>query len=356
MKSRSAITLAVWAATGTFLWVFWSAFVEIADKWARRPEYSHGWMVVLFALYLLAVRRETHLKNSPSSETAGRLLLAVGGAAWLGPWLFELSGTLMSVVQWAGLALSTAGFSVMVSSWVGEEEVQPSWWGLPILLAAIGVRLAAAEYFLEWFDFLSMIPFLIGLVLLIGGWRVLRWSWVPILFLFFMIPLPFTFEVALRGPLRSIGTVASTYVMQTMGLPAFSEQNVVNVGDVRIDVVEACSGLRMMMVFFALSVGLAIVLERPLWQRLLIAASAIPIALITNITRIVVTGLLYVWGYDELARDVFHDLAGWLMPPMGLALLGLELWYLDRLFIVDEKIPLSFGMKGSAGGQHRTAH
>jgi len=171
-----------------------------------------------------------------------------------------------------------------------------------------------------------------------------------------MIPLPFTFEVALREPLRRFGTLASTYVMQTMGLPAFSEGNVVVVDEVQINVVEACSGLRMMMVFFALSVGLAIVLERPIWQRLLIAASAIPIALVTNITRIVVTGLLYVWGYHELADDVFHDFAGWLMPPMGLALLGLELWYLDRLFIVDEKIPLSFGMKGSAGAQHRTTH
>jgi len=355
MKSRLVTALTVWAAAVTCLWAYWPAFVEIADKWDRKPEYSHGWMVVLFAVYLLWSRRDLLSGQDEKRERAGLALMGLGGAAWLGPWLFEFSPTFGGIIQWVGVALSSVGFALFVSSCIGDDDVTPSWWGLPILLAAIAGRIAAAKYYMEWFDFLSVIPFLLGMVLLIGGRRVVRWSWQAILFLFFMIPLPYTLETALRDPLQRMGTLASTYAMQTMGLPAFSQGNRVYVDEVPINVSEACSGLRMMMVFFALSVGLAIVLERPVWQRLLIAASAIPIALITNITRITATGLLYVWGYNELADNFFHDFAGWLMPPMGLGLLWLELWYLDHLFIVDEKVPMSFGMKG-AGLSSRAAN
>ncbi|MGE3999290.1 MAG: exosortase/archaeosortase family protein [Planctomycetaceae bacterium] len=356
MKSRFSRVLAVWVASVVCLWVYWGGLAEIAYKWDERPEYSHGWMVVLFALFLLWTRR--HIlggKDSAATQT-GLVLLGLGAAAWMGPWLFGAAAGWVSAVQWVGMGLSTLGFAVMVSSWIGPDDVHPSLWGLPVLLAAVTVRLAAAQVFMEWFDLLSLLPFIAGFVLLMGGWRILRWSWVAILFLFFMIPLPHTIEVALRDPLQRLGTVSSTYVMQTMGLPAFSEGNIVTVNDVGINVVEACSGLRMMMVFFALSVGLAVVLERPVWQRLLIALSAIPIALITNITRIMATGLLYVWGYDKLAEDVFHDFAGWLMPVMGLSLLWLEMWYLDHLFIVDEKIPLSFGIGGRTEIPSRAAN
>ncbi|MBX3436934.1 MAG: exosortase/archaeosortase family protein [Planctomycetaceae bacterium] len=356
MKSRLVTAVAVWLVTVTCLWAYWPAFVEIADKWDRRPEYSHGWMVVMFSLFLLWSRRGMLQGNDPQAESIGTLLLGIGGLAWIGPWVLQSSGAWVSTVQWLGIGLAPLGFSLLVASWIGEEDVRPSWLGLPLLLLAAGGRILAADYYYEWFDFLSLIPFIAGLVLLLGGWRILNWSWLAILFLFFMIPLPFTFEVALRDPLQRIGTLASTFVMQTMGLPAFSEGNRVIVNDVPINVSEACSGLRMMMVFFALSVGLAIVLDRPAWQRLLIAASAIPIALITNITRITTTGLLYVWGYNQLAEDVFHDFAGWLMPPMGLALLWLELWYLDHLFIVDEKKPMRFGMQNRVDVSRATAN
>src|SRR5439155_6315654 len=101
-----------------------------------------------------------------------------------------------------------------------------------------------------------------------------------------------------------------------------------------LNVEEACSGLRMLMVFFALSTAVALLMRKPLWERLVVCASAIPIALVTNLLRITATGLLHETAGKEVADAVFHDLAGWLMMPVALALLGLELKLLGRLLVV----------------------
>lgn len=224
---------------GLTVWSYWTTLAVMADLWSRKPEYSHGWIVPLLALYLL----------------------------------------------WEGIKGLQKDRRMPP-----EEAFTPSLWGIPLLAVAIGLRVFAAHYYMEWFDFLSIIPFVAGLTLLIGGWGAFRVAWAPIAYLFFMLPLPYTAEVMLRGPLREVGTVASTYAMQTLGLPAFAEGTVVVVNDVRIGVVEACSGLRMLMIFFALSTAVALLCRRPMWQRLLIVLSAAPIALIANITRITATG------------------------------------------------------------------
>ncbi len=271
---------------GAVIWAYWTALTAMADRWSRDPEYSHGYLVPLFALVILWMRRN----------------------------MLDVS------------------------------KLKPSWWGLPVLLAGVSLRLVAARYYLEWFDFLSLVPCVVGIGLMLGGWHALRWFWPAAGFLFFMIPLPFTLEVALREPLRRIGTVSSTYIMQTCGLPAFSEGMVIVVNDTRIGVVEACSGLRMLMIFFALASAVALLSQRPYWERAVIVLSAIPIALISNVARITVTGLLYGMKLDHLAKVVFHDLAGWLMMPLGLLLLWAELWFLSKLFITEDEQPMAVGL------------
>jgi exosortase len=203
------------------------------------------------------------------------------------------------------------------------------------------LRLASAVFYFQSLDFLSLIPMVAGATLLCFGWPVLRWSLPAILFLAFMLPLPFTVENALREPLRGVGTVASTYVMQTVGLAAYREGYTIVTDSGRIGVAEACSGLRMMMIFFALSTAVAMLSQRVWWEKLVIVVSAVPIALIANVARITVTGILHETVNGEVANLVFHDLAGWLMMPFGLALLGVELWLLSRLIIVEQEAPLA---------------
>lgn len=199
---------------------------------------------------------------------------------------------------------------------------------------------------MEWFDLLSILPFVAGVFLLAGGWHAIRWTWPAIAFLTFMLPLPYSLEVALRDPLRKIGTKVSTYVMQTIGLPAIAEGNVIVVGDARIGVTEACSGMSMLMVFFAFSTAMALFIrERPIWEKLLVVASAVPIAIIANVTRITVTGILYATGFAEIADAFFHDFAGWMMIPLAFAILSIELMLASRIVVVADDIPMVVGLK-----------
>src|SRR5947209_16537046 len=201
------------------------------------------------------------------------------------------------------------------------------------------MRLAGSYWYYLWFDQFSLVPCLAGLVLLIAGRDAWRWARPSVLFLGFMVPLPYSLAVALTDPLQQIATVSSTFALQTLGLPAVAEGNVILINDVRLGVVEACSGLRMLLIFFALSTAVALVIRRPPWERLTVVLSAVPIALATNVLRITATGVLHETVGAELANAVFHDLAGWLMMPVALVLLGVELEVLKRLFLERPAAP-----------------
>jgi exosortase len=202
-----------------------------------------------------------------------------------------------------------------------------------MLLAGLGVQLGGAYYSYEWFEAAALLPELAGLALLLGGRAALRWSGPSIAFLIFMVPLPYRLEGALSHPLQRVGTVASTYALQTLGLPAVAEGNVIHIDDISIGVVEACSGLGMLFTFIAMSAGVALVVRRPALDRAVILLSAAPIAVAVNVLRIATTGVLHRVASHELADRVFHDLAGWLMMPAALGLMAAELWLLSRLLV-----------------------
>jgi exosortase len=204
---------------------------------------------------------------------------------------------------------------------------------MALLGGAVAMRLVGSYYHFVYLDPLSLLPALAGICVLLGGWACLRWAWPAVAFLFFMIPLPFSASIAMAEPLQLVATEASTFLLQTLGLPAVAEGNVILLNEVELGVVEACSGLRMLVVFFALSTAVAILIRKPLWEKLLICASAAPIALVVNILRITVTGVLHETAGSEIADAVFHDLAGWLMMPIALGLLALEMKLLKHLLI-----------------------
>jgi exosortase len=191
-----------------------------------------------------------------------------------------------------------------------------------------------------------------GISLLVGRWRTLDWAWLSIAFLVFMIPLPWRAENALGPPLQFIATTASTYLLQTCGFMAFAEGYVIQLNEAQIEVVEACSGLSMVLTFIALSTAAALIVKRPLLDRLVLVASSIPVALLANILRITVTGILHDTVGGPAADRFYHDLAGWVMIPQALALYWVEIWVLSRILIEvkQDAIPaLELARSRSAG-------
>jgi exosortase len=257
------------------VWAYWATFADIADRWANDPQYAHGFLVPLFSAYLVWSRRD------------------------------RLAGA----------------------------DIRPRWWGVGLVALGGALRLAGHVFYQPWLDGGSLLVVLAGLVAAVGGRRLLAWAAPALLFLAFMIPLPHRAQTLLGGRLQAVATAASTYALQTLGVPAVAEGNVILLTDTRLGVVEACSGLTMLVTFFALAVGLAVVAPRGWAVKAVLVLSAAPIAVLANVVRVTVTGLLFEANQNDLARVVFHDLAGWLMMPLGLTMLLGELYVMARAVV-----------------------
>ena len=268
--------IAVLAVLG---WVYWPTFQQLFDSWTGNPEYSHGLLVPFFALYLL-------LKRGPMVIAESK------------PW-------------------PIVGFAVIA--------------------VAVIMRLAGSATSFLPLEALSFVLCLAALTALAGGRVGLARCWPPIVFLLFMIPLPYEASHLLGAELQRIATIASTFLLQCFGQPAIAEGNRILIEGVTLNVVEACSGLRMLITFFAFSVAAVLIIDRHWLVKGLVLASAIPIALATNVLRIVATGLAHIWLADSASKgkvlDAIHDFNGWMMMPIGLTFLLLELWLFKHLLI-----------------------
>jgi exosortase len=273
-----------WLVLGAvFVAFYWSSFASMAHTWWIQEDYQHGFFVPIFALVLLWVRRDM----------------------------------IMTPLTRRG-----------------------SWWALPIFGFWAAMRWTAVYFNYGSLPELSILPFVAAVAVFVGGWQGLRWAWPAILFLFFMIPLPGSVQGLASEWLQAQATRLSVYVIQTLGIPAVAQGNVIQLADHPLEVARACSGLRMMMLFFAICIGAAFVVRRPLWERLVMIASAAPIAVISNVARIVLTAVLYQIAAHwpsvidlEKSGDTIHKWAGFLMMPIGLLLLLAVMSLLSKLLV-----------------------
>jgi exosortase len=279
------VLLAAVALVGCFVWFYWTAgSIGVFQRTWAEADYQHGPLVPLFSLFLLWYRREMII------PFAGRGSL--WGLAFLAVW---------AIVRWVAVYFNFGSLT---------------------------------EY--------SMLPFLAGLALFVGGWQALRWAWPAIVFLMFMVPMPGDAQGLISQQLQYVATRISVFVVQTLGIPAMAVGHWIQLTDGRqLNVEDACSGLRMMMMFVAMCAGAAIIVRRPLWEKLFILASAIPIAVLGNVMRIVVTAIgseivhRYFTTMDpEQTVETIHTWAGYLIEmPAGLLLLWIELTLLSKLLI-----------------------
>ena len=198
-------------------------------------------------------------------------------------------------------------------------------------------------------DRVTLLMCLMGVFILVGGLRTIRWAGPAIAFLAFMFPLPRVLVDNILRPLQTVATMSSVYALQTFGLDVFRDGNRIELENQAMNVVDQCSGLRMLTIFIALAVAIVMLSNnRSWWERVIILISSVPIALLVNCIRITVTGLLYSLDVNEMiANQIFHDFAGLIMMPMALGFLFLEMQILSRLVIEDEtaKTSTAFGMR-----------
>lgn len=235
-------------------------------------------------------------------------------------------------------------------------------WAVAMLLAAIAGRLANTLVPIGLVADLALVIGVAGLVAMLWGAGALRRYAFPLFFLVFMIPLPTALYSMIASPLQLWVSRVASVALNGIGIPVLREGNTMTLpGEVRLFVAEACSGMRQLTGFLALTTAVAFLARRPWWYRGLVVASSIPIALAANLARVTLTGWI-MYHNPVYAMGTFHTAEGLLMMGFGLLLLWGGCRLLDLLVPPADAGPAPADEPGAeepAGAfpaLHRTSH
>jgi exosortase D (VPLPA-CTERM-specific) len=207
----------------------------------------------------------------------------------------------------------------------------PTWWGaLPVTLG-LGLFVVGELATLYFLQHLSFWLVLVGLVLSIVGLPAARRMVFPLGYLLAMIPPPHMLQQSLSSSLQLISSALGVGCLQVVGVTAFREGNVIDLGPIQLQVVEACSGLRYLFPLMALTLLFAYLFQDRVWKRVVLVASAIPLAVLLNGLRIGMIGVLVEYFGNGAAEGFMHAFEGWFLFVLSLALLGIELWLLGKI-------------------------
>ena len=245
----------------------------MVEDWYNDPNYSHGFLVPLISVYFL-------------SE------------------------------NWGALKVT---------------PLRPSNLGLPVIIGSL-LLLLLGYIGTEYFSMrASLVPLLGGIVLFWFGWAVLRLSFLSIAFLIFMVPLPYIVYDAIAFPLKLLVTKASVAVLKILSIPVVSEGNIIMFPQTVLEVADACSGLRSLMSLVTLAVALAFLSQKTAVKRTILIISAVPVAIVTNMIRVIVTGVLASRYGAAAAEGFFHEFAGMAIFAMAMIILFSESAILRRV-------------------------
>jgi exosortase len=239
--------------------------IKLVYDWYTLPDYSHGFLVPLFAAFLIWDRRKV-LKATPIKQS------------------------------WSGLVLVVFGIMVLI-------------------LGVYGVELFTAR--------ISFILLTTGIIATLLGWPMVRELRFPLLVLVLAIPFPAILFNRITFPLQLLASRIASDVLPSLGVPTLHEGNVIELPVMKLEVAEACSGIRSLMSLFTLAVFYGYFLERSTKRRVILALASIPIAVTANVARIVGTGLCVQYWDPEKALGFFHEFSGWVMFVVSLGCLYL---------------------------------
>ena len=278
--SRRASALGAIGGLALLGWMFWANLRHFVFIWSTDENYSHGFLVPFISLYFANM------------------------AARKGP-----------VALRSGLMI-----------------------GLALIGMAIGIQLttiiipfpAAGDY--------ALVLALTGGCAILAGWEALKRYWFAFFFLIFMIPLPVAFYSMIASPLQFLVSQLATSMLNVIGIPALCEGTTITLpGGNQLFVAEACSGMRQLTGFLALTTAWAYISARPLWHRTLLIGLSIPIAMTANVVRVTMTGVVTHALDPKYASGAFHTLEGLAMMGLGLLMLSTFSWLLDQLIGIGRK-------------------
>ena len=244
-----------------------------------------------------------------------------------------------AVRRWGAQEEYSHGFLIpAISAWllwtrrqvIIESLGRPSWSGLLVGALAAAIHIIGELSALFVLSQLAMILALFGASLCIGGTGLLRVTFVPIAFLAFAIPLPYFLDSSLSWRLQLLSSQLGVTFIRLLDVPVYLEGNVIDLGNYKLQVVEACSGLRYLYPLMSLGFIVAWLFNGPMWQRALLLLSPIPIAIVMNSARLLVVALLVnQWG-PEQAKGPMHLFEGWIIFLACAGLLLAEAYVMAR--------------------------
>jgi exosortase len=225
------------------------------------------------------------------------------------------------VTEWANdESMGHAFFVPLVAgyaAWLNREKilaapVKPCWPALTLVLWGFGQMLLGylgADFFLARTAFLITIA---GVIWTLAGTAVLRTLAFPLSVLIFMIRIPLFIFQQITTPLQTLASVVASQTLELIGIPVLRDGNVLQLASKRLEVVEACSGIRSLLSLTFLSVAYGHLFERRLWVKVVLFVSTVPIAIIANAGRVTLTGILTQYKPD-MAEGAYHMFEGWVI-------------------------------------------
>ena len=203
--------------------------------------------------------------------------------------------------------------------------------GLGLIGAALGIKLATILIPFPAASDYGLLLALAGTCAALAGSGALRRYWFAFFFLVFLVPLPVALYTMIANPLQLLVSQVATSMLNLIGIPSLCDGNMITLaGGNQLFVAEACSGMRQLTGFLALTTAWAYVTDRPTWNRVLLVGSSIPIAMTANVVRVTITGVI-TYGFDpKYASGAFHTVEGLAMMGLGLLMLATFSWVLDQ--------------------------
>jgi len=340
------VPLSAWFRIGIvtvlFALVFWPNLRRLWDK--TNPidgdaNWQHGLFVPLVGLYYLYVNREKLLVSHAQSAWEWKELFANAGLATL----FSCIPFLLIKIPPAAVALSTLLPVLFAMGQFSSNELLRRRMGTisalmfvfsGILLFSYGIWPGQNDYFKD----LGMVETLFGIVTFLCGWEVMKTAWFPIVFLICALPWPGLFYSMLAGPLQKFAAIVAVRLLNLVGVSSgqFGTKIFIVAKDHSIhtlNVAEACAGLRSLMTFVSIAAAVAFLSFRPLWQKITMVFSAIPIAIFCNTLRVTVQGVFDRYVNGNWSESFAHAFLGLLMMIPAFFLILLVGWVLQNIFI-----------------------